>query len=180
MKIVITAFFFFSFIPSVKSQVIEYFLANENSNDTLADLRYFKHIEKSVAQKFDSFFRFVEKAKVKDSSGFIKFSLFRDNSKKIIADISINSQYANYRIFAGITPINYDLGKVFAFTWYKSRLVLFTFDASIKYRIKKEYGSILHDLMYFEMTKSVRDEIDKKSDEFAIDAPGIVKRYYFN
>ena len=132
-----------------------------------------------VYERFDQFNR-NKKAKVKDWSGFIEFSLFRDNSKKIIADISINSQYANYRIFAGITPINYDLGKVFAFTWYKSKLVLFTFDASLKFKIKYEYKSILHDLVYPEMSKSVRDEIDKKADEFTIDAPGIVRRYYFN
>lgn len=180
MKFLITAFCFLTFALGVKAQVIEYFVANENSNDTLACLRYFKNIDKAVAQKLDSFFKFAKTAKDKDSDGFIEFSMFRDNSKKIIADISINSQYADYRIFAGITSINYDLGKVFAFTWYKSKLVLFTLDASLKFKIKYEYKSILHDLMYPEMSKSVRNEIDKKVEEYSLEAPGIVKRYYLD
>jgi len=176
MKILITAFFLLFFTATIKSQVMDYFVANENSNDTLADLRYFKNVDKSIQQKLDSFFRYAKTIKECTDTGFIEFSIFRDNSNKIIADISINSQYADYRIFS---PEN-EYGKVFGFTWYKSKLILFTLDFPIKYRIKREYNSLLHDLIYPEMSKSVQNEIDKKADEFAIDAPGIVKRYYLN
>jgi hypothetical protein len=177
MKILITAFFLLFFTPTIKSQVVEYFAANENSNDTLADLRYFKNVDKSIVQKLDSFFSYVKTRKDNNENGFIEFSLFKNNWNKMTADISINSLYIDYSIF---TSIKDDFGNVFAFTWYKSKLVLFTFDSPKKYKIKKGYSSILHDLIYPEMSNSVRKEIDRKSDEFKLNGPGIGKRYYFD
>ena len=177
MKILFTAFFLLFFTLTIKSQVIDYFLANEKVNDTLADLRYFKNIDKLIEQKLDSFFSYVKTRKDKKEGGFIEVSMFRKKMNKITADISVNNQYADYRIYSAA---NKEFGKAFAFTWYKSKLILFTMSYSVKYRVKKEYGSIMHDLIYPEMSKSVRNEIDTKADEFTIDAPGIVRRYYFN
>ncbi len=179
MKIISIIYFLLCTLTS-QSQVMQYFAANENSKDTLANLRYFKNIDKPIVQKLDSFLTFVSTKKSKDASGFIEVSLFRSNANKKIADISINNQYADYRIFTGVAAINNDFGKVFAFTWYKSKLVLFTLSSSSKFRIREEYASILHDLIYAEMSKSVRKEIDNKADEFEVTAPGIVRRYYFD
>jgi hypothetical protein len=149
----------------------------EKSNDTLADLHYFKNFDESVKEKLDSFIVFMKtKRKAnKENKGFIIFSLHKNSVGRIEADLSLNTQYAAYRIYA-FKKNNF--GKIFAFSFYKSNLILFTIPYS-KYGIKEEFGPLLHDLMYAELSTEVQQEIDKKGEDFEIKLPVIVKRYYF-
>lgn len=47
-----------------------------------------------------------------------------------------------------------------------------------KHGIKEEFSPLLLDLMYAELSTEVQQEIDKKAEEFQIDATGIVKNYF--
>ena len=160
---------------------LPYYNSIEKSNDTLADLRYFKNLDKLITEKLDSFFVFIKskreyRKKFKQDKGFIQFSLHRNSAGRILADLSVNSQYVDYKIFASKKN---NFGNVFAFSFYKSNLIFFTFPYS-KHGIREEFAPILHDLMYPEFLPEVKKEIDIKTEDFHIQAPGIVKRYYFD
>ena len=174
MKVILSIFLFF-FSANVMGQ-LSYYATIEKSNDTLADLRYFKNLDNSVKEKLDSFIIFIKSKKkvYKENKGFIEFSLHKNSAGRIEADLSLNTQYAAYRMYAFKRN---NFGNVFAFSFYKSNLILFTLPTN-KHKIKEEFGPLLHDLMYAELSTEVQQEIDKKAEEFQIVAPGIVKRYY--
>jgi len=154
---------------------MDYFVANENSNDTLADLRYFKNLDNSIKQKLDSFLVYVKSSKRsnEDKIGFIEFCFFKNTPGRIMVDLSLNAQYAAYRIHAFKWN---NFGNVFAFSFYKSHLVLFTLSTN-KHRIKEEFSPLLNELMYAELSKDVQQEIDKKATGFSLESISIVKRY---
>jgi hypothetical protein len=155
---------------------LSHFATIEKSNDTLADLRYFKNLDNKIKEKLDSFLVFIKSKKMtdKENKGFIEFCLIRNSAGRIMADLSLNTQYAAYRIYAFKRN---NFGNVFAFSFYKSNLILFTLPTN-KHKIKEEFGSLLNELMYAELSKEVQKEIDAKTEEFQIDGIGIVKRYY--
>jgi len=160
---------------------VTYFKTIEKSNDSLADLRYFKNLEKPIIEKLDSFFLFIKgnkgyKKKFKKDKGFIQFSMHKSTIGRVVADISVNAQYVNYKIFASKKN---NFGDVFAFAFYKSKLILFTLPYS-NYRIKEAYAPVLHDLMYAEFKPEVKKEIDCKTEDFQIEGLVIVKRYYLD
>ncbi len=174
MKVILSIFLFFFSANSMGQ--LSYYASIEKSNDTLADLRYFKNLDNSVKEKLDSFIVFIKSKKkaYKENKGFIEFSLYKSSAGKIQADISVNSIYAAYRMFA-FKKNNF--GNVFAFSFYKSNLVLFTLPYS-KHGIKEAFGPLLHDLMYAELSAGVKQEIDKKVEDFQIESNGLLRRYY--
>ncbi|MEP7236921.1 MAG: hypothetical protein ABI685_03615 [Ferruginibacter sp.] len=174
MKILFTAFIFFISVNAMGQ--LSYYASIQKSNDTLADLRYFKDLDKAVKEKLDSFIVFIKSKKkvYKENKGFIEFSLYKNSAGRLTVDISLNTQYAEYRMYAFKRN---NFGDVFAFSFYKSNLVLFTLPYS-KHRIKEEFSLLLNELMYTELSKEVQKEIDIKTEEFEIDGIGIVKRYY--
>ena len=156
---------------------LSYYSSIEKSTDTMANLHYFKNLDKSVMKKLDSFIVFIKSKKNihNKNKGFIVFSWHKNSAGRIEADLSLNTQYAAYRVYAFKKN---DFGKIFAFSFYKSNLILFTLRYS-KHRIKEEFAPLLQDLMYAELSQPVQQEIDKKTEEFDIILPVIVKRYYF-
>jgi len=175
-KILFIAFVIFVFTPTAKSQ-ISYYKSIEKSNDTSADLRYIKNLDRTIKQKLDSFIVFLRsKKEFKKITGFIQFNIFKSSQGRTLADLSFNYQYCEYRIFA-LKKSNF--GDVFAYSFYKSNLVLFTLPYSI-HRIKEGDSSVLNDLMYAELSPEVQEEIDRNAEEFNIEFIGLVKRYYLN
>jgi hypothetical protein len=176
MKVILIIFLLF-FAVNAKGQ-LSYFASIEKNNDTMADLRYFKNLDSSIMQKLDSFIVYVKSSKKSDEEkiGFIEFCFFKKKEGRILIDLSLNSQYAAYRTYA-FKQNNF--GNVFAFSFYKSHLVLFTM-SSDKHKIKEEFGPLLNELMYAELSKEVQQQIDKKANEFSIEGIGIVKRYYID
>jgi hypothetical protein len=177
MKILFSAFLFFFFSANAMGQ-LTYYASIEKSDDTLADLRYFKHLDKSVKEKLDSFIVFIKSKNKpnKEKVGFIEFSLYKRPDGIIQADLSLNTQYAAFRMYAFKRN---NFGDVFAYSFYRSNLVLFTLPYA-KHRINEESGPLLRDLMYAELSAEVQQEIDSKTEEFDIILPGIGKRYFLN
>ncbi len=129
-----------------------------------------------IKEKLDSFFNFIKSTnEYKKNKGYIQVDLFKNSTGKNVLDFSVNSTYASYRIFT--SKKNY-FGNVFAFSFYKSHLILFTASYS-KHRIKEEFVPLLNDLIYPELTFNVKKEIDKKTEDFEIEPNSLIKRYFW-
>lgn len=176
MKLLSIFLLIFIFTTTVRGQIKDHYLKIEHSDDTLADLKYFKTIDKSITQKLDSFLIYLKlnNINIKKNIGFIRVSLFNDYKGRMGVYIRLCPGYADYRVYS-----TKDFGNSFAFSFFKSKLILFTLSAS-KYSLKDSYQFLMQDLLYAEMPTSVKTEIDNNSTEFDIDLPGLVKRYYFN
>jgi len=176
MKIILSIFLFFLAVDT--SAQLSHYNSIKKSTDSLGCLKYFKNLDKVVKEKLDSFYAFMNaKKKIpKEDKGFIVFSWHTNATGRVMADLSLNNQYSEYRIYA-LQKNNF--GRIFAFTFYKSKLVLFRAPYS-KYEVKEEFAELIHDLMYAELSKKVQREIDITTNEFDVVAPGIVKRYYFD
>lgn len=176
MKVIAALFLNLFISVACKSQLISYYNSIKSSEDTIGNLRYFAGIDRSVKAKIDSFLsmpetRFFKKNK---NQGIVKISIFESIQSGLFCDIAITSEYASYRI---LTSNKLRFGSIFAFAFYKSKLLLFTVPYT-KYKINSNYETLIRDLVYDEMPNEVKKEIDANVSDFEISLRPIVKRYY--
>ena len=151
-----------------QSQVLEYFKSIENQKDTALDLKYFKKINPVLVQKLDSFLLFKKKGEkpvIRDTS-YIEIQFFTNlkYGNSIYADIYERKDYCDYTLHF---PVKFNKGNIIAFTFYKSKLIVFSMPYNTG-KVKKEYISLLKDLIYNEMRQDVKNDIDANVDEVEI------------
>lgn len=174
MKILFSSILVILCLTKVNGQ-LKYYNLIEKSDDTLVDFHYIKTIDKTIREKLDSFLLFIRAKKQQNIiEGYIEIDLFKTSSGKSIVDICVRNAYSSYRV-AVSKRNNFD--GIFAFSFYKSRLILFKSSYS-RYRIKEAFSQVIHDLIYAEVSNSVKHEIDKNTDEFQIQSTYLSKRYY--